>query len=439
MLKVLLISALVAVPSLAQGTLRLSLKQAVDIATAPEGNTRVRLIAEALEQANARSAQARAALLPNFDASASRVNQTRNLAAMGIRVSLPIPGFSFPERVGPFNTFDARVSGSQTIFDFSAIRRLQASRAGVKAAEAERESTHDEVAAQVAMLYVNALAARAHVEAADANVALAEALARTAENRRKAGTGTAIESTRAEVQLANERQRLLVVRNQYRQAQLQLLRGMGVSLAGELELADSLEYRPEDAVAESDAVAHALTARADWKAQQRREDAARLSYSGTKFERLPSLSGFGDYGSIGSGLGSAFPTRTYGVALRVPIFDGGRRDARRSESLSQFRAEQIRTADLKSQIELEVRLALDALRSADEQVKVAVEGLTLAEREVEQARRRYEAGVANSIEPTDAQTRLERARDNRIAALAAYNAARINLAQSMGNIRQVIQ
>lgn len=439
MLRTLVIFAVATIPAFAQAPLRLSLKQVVEIATAPEGNTRVKLVAVALDQANARSAQTRAALLPNFDASVSRVNQTRNLEAMGIRIDLPIPGFSFPERVGPFNTFDSRVSGTQTILDFAAIRRFQASRAAVKASEAERESTRDEVAAQVAMLYVNALAARAHVEAAEANVALAEALARTAENRRKAGTGTAIESTRAEVQLANERQRLLVVRNQYRQAQLQLLRAMGVSLAGELELADTLEYRPVEPVADREAVERALIARFDWKTQQKREETARLSYSGAKSERLPSLAAFADYGSIGTGMGSAAPTRTYGVALRVPVFDGGRRDARRSESLSQFRAEQIRTADLKNQIELEVRLALDALRSAEEQVNVAGEGLVLAEREVEQARRRYEAGVANSIEPTDAQTRLERARDNRIAALAAYNIARINLAQSMGNIRQVIQ
>ena len=49
------------------------------------------------------------------------------------------------------------------------------------------------------------------------------------------------------------------------------------------------------------------------------------------------------------------------------------------------------------------------------QVKVAQEGLELADNELAQARRRYEAGVANSLEVTDAQTRLERARDNQTA------------------------
>jgi outer membrane protein len=122
----------------------------------------------------------------------------------------------------------------------------------------------------------------------------------------------------------------------------------------------------------------------------------------------------------------------------VPIFDGGRRDARRAESASQLRQESVRTADLRAQVELEIRLALDSLQSAEDQVKVATEGLQQSEREVEQAHRRYQAGVTSSIEPTDAQTRLARARDNRIAALLAYNIARINLAQAMGAVSQII-
>ena len=103
--------------------------------------------------------------------------------------------------------------------------------------------------------------------------------------------------------------------------------------------------------------------------------------------------------------------------MRVPIFDGGRRDARRAEAASQYRQEKVQTSDLKEQIELDVRLALDALQSAEEQVKVAREGLELAENELAQARRRFDAGVADGLEVTDAQTRLERARDNQIAAL----------------------
>ena len=42
--------------------------------------------------------------------------------------------------------------------------------------------------------------------------------------------------------------------------------------------------------------------------------------------------------------------------------------------------------------------------------------------------------MAASLEVTDAQTRLERARDNQTAALYNYNVARIDLAQAMGRV-----
>ena len=111
----------------------LSLKRAVQLAASPEGNTRVRLTEEALKQAESRSAQARAALLPDLSAGFTDQNLTRNLAAQGIQVSVPIPGFHFPAVVGPFTTMDARISASQSVFDFSSIRRFQASKVGVGA------------------------------------------------------------------------------------------------------------------------------------------------------------------------------------------------------------------------------------------------------------------------------------------------------------------
>jgi outer membrane protein len=121
------------------------------------------------------------------------------------------------------------------------------------------------------------------------------------------------------------------------------------------------------------------------------------------------------------------------------MFDGGRRDARRRESASQLRQEQVRTADLKDQIELEVRTSIDSLLSADAQVRTAREGLQLAEEELTHARRRYEAGVTNSIEVTDAQTRIARARENVISSLYNHNLARIDLASAMGKIDSVVR
>jgi outer membrane protein TolC len=405
-------------------------------------STQIQLSGEALKQAELRSKEARAALLPDVEGAFSYLNRTANLAAQGItltRAPIPIPGFSFPTFVGPFNTMDARFSASQSVLNFTSIRQYQASKVGVSAAKSDTENVNEQVAGVVARAYLAAVRADTDVETAQANVMLSQAVLTQAENQKAAGTGTGIEITRARVQLANDQQHLLVAQNERKAAHLRLLRAMGLRLDTDLQLTDRLQYVPVDAVTLEQAKAQALKDRPDYKAQQDRESNARLMSSATTLERLPTLAALGDYGSSGAGFSQVLPTRTVGVSLKVPIFDGARRDARRAESESQYRAERVRSNDLKEQVELDVRLALDALSSAQDEVMVAKDGLDLAGNELEQARRRYQAGVSDSLEVTDAQTRLERARDNQTAALYNYSVARIDLAQAMGAVRRAIQ
>jgi outer membrane protein len=457
-----------------RGPLQLTLKRAVELALSPEGNTYIQLSDESLRQAKYRSEEVRSALLPDIETQAEQTTAMKSLAALGLDLAAdqtllgaaknPIqcaPGAGLactvvsqyeptllqdiankiPRVVGPFNSVDVRARLTQSVFDFSNIRRYQSSRAAFRAAKSDRSNTDVSVSAAVAKAYLAALRANADVEAYQANVSLAEAVLKQAENQKAAGTGTGIEVTRAKVQLFNENQHLLVVQNERSKANLQLLRVMGLNLSTELDLTDKLSYEPLDSLTVEQAESEALKNRPDVKAQAEREAASRLNANSVKSERLPSLVAYADYGTTGvnGSTVTLLPTRDYGVALRVPIFDGGRRDARRAEMASQFRQERVRTNDLHEQIELEVRTALDSVHSAEEQVKVAEAGLALSQSEFTQARRRYEAGVASSLELTDAQTRLERARDNRIDALFNHNVARFDLGQATGTIASMLQ
>ncbi len=447
-----------------RGPMRLTLKRAVEIATSPEGNTYIQLSDENYKQAKSRSQEARSALLPDIEAQADQTTAMKSLAALGLDLATDqtllnaengLTGAlaplekqllntiitDIPRVVGPFNSVDVRAKLTQSVFDFSSIRRYQASRAAVRAAAGDRTNTNESISAAVSKAYLAALRADADVEAYQANVAMAEAVLKQSENQKAAGTGTGIEVTRAKVQLSNEKQKLLAVQNERSKSYLQLLRAMGLSLDTELELIDKLSYMPTDPVTVEQARAEALKNRPDIQAQAEHEAAARLNANSVKLERMPSLYAYADYGTTGTNgnIVSLLPTRDYGIALRVPIFDGGRRDARRAEFASQFRQERTKTADLHEQLELDIRTSLDSLHNAEEQLKVAEEGLTLSDSELTQARRRYEAGFASNLEVTDAQTRLERARDNRIDALFGYNVARIDLGRAMGNVRRMIQ
>ncbi|MCP5118654.1 MAG: TolC family protein, partial [bacterium] len=193
----LLILLLAAATAVHPQTLTLSMKRAVEIAVEPEGSIRMQLALESTRQAESQKGQARAALLPQIESHVSRDTRTVNLRAFGVSFGVPGTPFQTPSSVGPFHVFDVRANGNQSLFNLSAIRRYQASKTGVAAARAEEESTRDLVASQVAKAYLAALRAQATLEAAQANVDLAGALLKLAENQKAAGTGTGIDVTRA--------------------------------------------------------------------------------------------------------------------------------------------------------------------------------------------------------------------------------------------------
>ena len=433
-MRVLSIFLLAGSLSWAQSPLPLSMKRAVEIALAPDGSTRAALAQESIQQAKDRVAEARAALLPNLDTTIRENRQTTNLKAYGFTFNLPIAGFSIPTIVGPFNIFDARASAQQSVLNFSTLRKYQASKATLAATKFDNDATRSQVSDEVARAYLACLRTDADRDTARANVELSEALLAQARRVQTAGTGTGIEVTRAEVQLANDRQRLIRAENDRTRAALQLLKSMGLHLDSSIEFTDKLVYKPIDPASSETLLEQARKARFELKTQQQREEAARLSNSAVKSESLPSIGASADYGAIGTDVAASRATYTLGVSLRVPVFDGGNRAARREESFSQYKQEQIRTKDVGQQIELQVRTALESLRSAAAEVDASREGLSLAENELAQARRRYDEGVATSVEVTDAQTRLQRARDNQVIALYDYNVARLDLATATGTI-----
>src|SRR5579884_3408010 len=282
--------------------LQLSLKKAVEIALAPEGSTRLQLAQEVLKESEARTAEARAALLPDFEGQVTERNFTENLQALGLQFStlIPIPGLHIPALVGPVSVLDVRASVNQNVFDFASIRRFQSAKATAGAAKSDVDAAREQTMDATARAYLAGLRAQAAVETAKADVELSQALLRLAESQKAAGTATAIEVTRANVQLANDRQRLLVAQNDSTRANLQLLKTIGVRLNTPVELVDKLAYVPVDTLAAENAVKQAHAARPDLKAQQEREESAKLAYSSIKYERLPSVSAFGDYGAIGT-------------------------------------------------------------------------------------------------------------------------------------------
>jgi outer membrane protein TolC len=291
--------------------------------------------------------------------------------------------------------------------------------------------------ATVGLLYIEALRADEAVKARQADIELSQQLLKLARDRRAAGIATGLDVTREEVQLENNKQRLLVSQNEQESARLNLIRALGIAFEVRLTLTDELKFLSVEPQRAEEALTAARQQRVELKVQENRQKLAALSLSSVASERLPSLSLNGDYGWIGVKPEDALATRSIGLLFSVPIFDGGQREGRISETRSRVRQESIRMKDVSDQVTLEVRNALLTLESSTQQVAVSEKGMELALKELTFARDRFAAGLTTNIEVTNAQTSVARARDNQIEALFRFNASRINLARAKGEIEKL--
>jgi outer membrane protein len=416
--------------------LRLSFADAVRLASgeAPV----VALATLRTDEADARVRQARAALLPSLSVSGAWLNRTFNSKSLGIEFPT-IPGQPpFPELVGPFNNYDARVNATQTLFDWSSVRRVRAAGAQADGTRAERGVTVEGSALTAAIAYVRAVRAQAVVAARQADSGLAAELVGLAEAQRAAGVSPAIDVTRARAQLATAQGLLLVAKNQLDRGRIEVARALGLDPATPLGFTDSLapSLGAADVPVQRDSgVAAALANRPELVAELARAAAARQIGSAIRAERLPRLELAADYGVNGKAVPSAIATRDLALKVSVPILDGFRREARVSEQDAVVQESLVREADLRRQIAAEVDAALLDLGSAQAQQAVAREQLRLAESELAQARERFKAGVAGNIDVITAQAGLIRARDTEIDARFAAAAARISLARAAGVAR----
>lgn len=415
--------------------LRLSLRDAIQAAI--DNNVNVRLLKERIAAAQAAANTSLGALLPNVGGFVNGRNQTVNLAAFGLP-SDRLAGLGLTRSVtDPFEVYDARATLVQNIFSLSLIQRWRAAKTGVDVAGLEAEVTKRDVMATVGLLYVEALRADEAVKARQADIELSQQLLKLARDRKAAGIATGLDVTREEVQLENNKQRLLVSQNEQESARLNLIRALGIAFEVRLTLTDELKFIPPEVQRAEEALTIAREQRVELKVQETRQKLAALSLSSVTSERLPSLSLNGDFGWIGLKPEDALATRSIGLTLSVPIFDGGQREGRISETRSRVRQESIRMKDVSDQVTLEVRNALLTLESSTQQVAVAAKGLELALKELTFARDRFAAGLATNIEVTNAQTSVARARDNQIEALFRFNASRINLARAKGEIERL--
>jgi len=413
-------------------TIRLSLAQAVRLAA--QQNTAVQSARARVEQAQARVTQSRADLLPNVSGLVTERRTTLNSAA-AFPIELPVPGIDPNGTVlGPLDVFDARARLNQPVYDPAAIARVQSARTNVAAAGAGVGQSADVAATSAANSYLGVLRADAVYLARLQDSTLASDLLRIAQDQLRAGTGVALDVTRARAQLTGARAQLILARNDRDRTRIDLARSLSLPLVN-IELTDSLATLPLNvATTEQAALDVAYRGRSDLRALELQAEAARQQARAIRKEALPSVGAIVDYGLSQRNGRSYLPTYDLALSLSVPIFDGNRREGRVEEQTSAARDLENRARDLRLQVEADVRSAVLNLASSTEAVAAAREQLSLAEQELSQARERFQAGVAGNADVITASLNLDTARTQLVNALTSYQASRVALARAQGVI-----
>jgi len=243
---------------------------------------------------------------------------------------------------------------------------------------------------------------------------------------------------RAQVQLQAQQQRLVFAANELAKQRLNLARAIGLPLGQDFTLTDMLATVPASLPNLDQTLNAALDARPDYLHANALVRAAEESRKAATSRRLPSVQFSGDYGDIGRSPAFSHGTMTLQATLSIPIYDGRTR-AETLESDSILNQRKAEAASLRDRIEYEIRTASLDIQAAAEQLKVAQGARDLAQQQIVQARDRFAAGVANSLELVQAQEAIATADENYISSLYSLNIAQASLARAAGAAEKTIK
>ncbi len=256
-----------------------------------------------------------------------------------------------------------------------------------------------------------------------------------ARKRYALGTATDYDVLAAEVALANARPDAINSANQVRTARQRLAFLLAeeneVDAEGALATAVAEPPRYEDVLAS--ALAHRPELAESEHMRQVRRELVKINGAGDR----PRLDLQASYGVRTLGIldqSSGGRTWSAGVVFSFPFFDGLKTRALVAQAKSDLRTADLAEAQLRDEIALEVRAAVDAAARAAEIVRALSGTVAQAERLLGMAETGFEFGVKTTLEVDDAQLNLSRARGNLAGAERDYRVALVNLAWAAGTL-----
>jgi len=410
---------------------KLTLAGAVDIALRQNLDVQIANIETATRQQD--RVIARSELLPHasFEADDS-VNRHNLRALLGIQIPIPI----VPHNIGPYQAVHVGPTFSAPVFDLTLIRQYQASGHRLLASRADGQTVREETVLLTVSEYMAHLRALASVEAAESRVDLATRLANQADDLLRDGVASKIDVSRAQVRLREEQQGLIDAQRDADTTVFALKRILNVPDSQQIEFADQLDFFRTPSFDVSDPLATALLQRPELHSLSENIKAAQSAHKAAVAKSLPTLTFEGFWDEQGQTFDTANPGYEYQVNLGIPIFTGGRLSAERKNTALAEQRTQKQLVEEQNLVTEQVRDGQVELLAALHQVELGRQEVQLANEEVSLSQGRFQSGVTDNIEVTQAQDSLARANDTEIGALFRYNIARAKLARAVGGAEQ---
>jgi outer membrane protein TolC len=392
------------------------------------------------QQTDAQRLESLDAVLPYLKAEATTGAHQYNLATFGFNESFlnqiaPVfPGLNPAnfKQIVEVDVTTADAALDWTAFDLAAYTRYRSAKESVKAAFYNTQSSRGLVVLNVGNQYLKTLADQSQIDSTEALLRADETLLKQAQAEREAGTAARLDELRARVQYQTQQQKVIAVQNAFEKDKILLKREIGVPVEQAIQLTDTAPYADLEQMSIEDARRLAYQSRQDYQGMQRQLRAAELSRSAARYERLPTVTASGNYGVTGVTHGLYHGTFVAMGELKLPLFkeaqirgDAHVAEAQKNDTLN-------RLADLKQQIDQQLRDSMLDLTSSQALVRVSEQNVDLATRVLSDASDRFAAGVDDNLPVVQAQATLSQAQSQLIADTLSYNQAKLGLARNLG-------
>jgi outer membrane protein TolC len=389
-------------------------------------NLGIILQTSAVKNANGQRLEELQSLLPTVNAATSIEVQQINLAAFGIKA----PGLN--PIIGPFQIVDFRAFLTSNLVNVSALKNYIAAKHNFEGAKLTAEDARDLVVLTVGNAYLLCIADAARIEAVNSQLATSKISLDQAVANHDAGTSPRLDVLRAQVDYQNQQQSLISAKNSLEKDKLALARTIGLPLDQAFRLTDLVPFKALDNVDPQAAFTQALKSRKDLAAYAEQVNSAGAGKTAAKAYQYPVASFAGDYGDIGQTPGHSHGTFSATGQVSVPVLQIAKTKGQEQVADAQYQQAKARLSDQIQQVNQDVRDSLLDIQSAARLVDSTHSNVELANQALSDAQQRYQAGVADNLPVSQAQSQVEQANDQYISALYQHNVAKLSLARAIG-------